>query len=167
MALWLPGGNPAPQRAPSGVVGVEDGTRLKGGSRLLVYRVGGQDSELLTDGARVAPGEALQVLFQVEAPGCVAILSVDANGAVSRHFPVDDRSCGLVKDLQPQSAPRGFVLDDSPGYERFFLLRSGQAFAWKALEQQLRAAGPKGRVSLGPKIEVNSVLLEKTTGGAR
>jgi hypothetical protein len=167
LLLGLPAGDPGAKKPASGLAGVEDGTRLKGGSRLLLYRVDGQSSELLTNGSQVAAGEAIQVLFQLEEPGCVAILSVDAKGAVSRHFPTDNRGCTEVSDLGPQSAPRGFVLDATPGFERFFLVRADRALPWSTLEGRVKAAGAEGQPQAGQGLEIRSALLVKKTGGAR
>jgi hypothetical protein len=167
LGLWLPGQGGqegASPRAPGNQV---EGVRLKGGSRLLLYRVAEQGSELLADGAEVAAGDAIQVMFQVEQPGCVAVLSLDAGGGVSQHLPVAGGACVQVGGLEPMATPRGFVLDSSPGFERFFLLHSDGAFRLEDLEEQLRAAGPRGPVKAIAGVQVSSLLLNKTDGGVQ
>lgn len=145
----------------------EDGIRIKGNDRLMLFRMAGTQSQQLEDGAAVAAGDGVQVLFQVDAPGCVAVYSVDGNGAVSKHFPADGGCCSQVTGGSLTSAPRGFVLDATPGFERFFLLKSGKPFDCASAEKLLVMAGRSAAVPSNSGLEVESILLVKGNGGEK
>ena len=144
--------------------------------RLLVYRhrpgrasVG--DSELLSDGARGARGDLLQLAYDKAPEGLYgALVSLDGAGKVTQHLPEEGaRQAAPLVAIRELRLPSAYELDDAPGFERFVLVTASQPFALAAVldaAQALARRGPAARAEmlpLPPSFRQTSVLLDKMT----
>jgi len=135
----------------------DDGIRTKGDvPRLRVHLVDADHlvATALRDGDTVPPGARVQVSLLAGPGAWIAVVSIDAAGALTRHLPEQGDS-SLLADGAIQ-APHSFQLDASPGFERFVLLRSDRPFAVPATSRELLGSGTGPR----PRI-VQSVRLVK------
>ncbi len=134
LALWMSGESEAPGEPESEgarVAMLEDPPPhpetgqgpevllIKGDPKLVIKRVHGHRiSDSLRSG-EVQANETLRIAYKgSDAPHGV-VLSIDAAGEVTQHFPVG----GGTSALNPGVTVLGdFTLDDSPGFERFFFV---------------------------------------------
>jgi len=105
----------------------QDVTRAKGElAELILWRAVNGETERLSDGARVAPGSVIQPQYRVARGRALfgVIFSLDSAGDVSLHFPsaIDGQTALAVGDAT--TVERAFVLDDTPGVERFVFVAS-------------------------------------------
>jgi hypothetical protein len=145
------------------------GTPLANGAQLYVYRHAADGDQRLLDGARAARGDLLQLAYATADTGFGVLLSIDGAGAVTQHWPepgstraVALRSGGEVR------LPSSYELDDAPAFERFLLVRAGEAFDVApvlAAARALAARAPEARrapLPLPARFAQTSFLLEKT-----
>lgn len=106
-----------------------DGTRIKGPEvepTLMVFRNSDGKIEQLKEGVRAKAGDLLQLKYKVAEKTYGVIVSIDGNGIVTLHFPENRRGSTRMEANREVSLPNAYELDDAPGFERFFLLTSGQ-----------------------------------------
>jgi hypothetical protein len=162
---------------------VEEDTTIKGDSprspRLLVYRQRpGQASSLdrserLSDGARGARGDLLQLAYDKAPEGLYGVLlSIDGARRVTQHLPEEGaRESAHLTSMREIRLPSAYELDDAPGFERFVLIAAPQPFAISMVLDAARAVanrGPSARtlpLELGPTFRQTSVLLHKISEG--
>jgi hypothetical protein len=142
---------------PTEVIGLRGGA-----ARLHIYRRAeagaGAGSSSLDDGARVKPGEMLQVRYVAASAAFGLIVSIDARGQVSRHWP---EGGDLAAPLQPSgehALPHAFELDDSPGFERFVFVTAPTSFEARPLIEALATGRP---LPLGPDARATEITLIK------
>lgn len=153
-------------------------TEIKGDTvpsgRLLVYRqrpggVTAGDSERLSDGARGARGDLLQLAYDKVPEGLYGVLiSLDGAGKVTQHIPEEgaSRASPLVA-LRELRLPSAYELDDAPGFERFMLVTAAQPFAVATVIEAAQALARRGSaartqpLALAPSFLQTSVLLNK------
>lgn len=117
-------------------VGGED--RIKGlEAGLKLYRRVGEGSELLEPGAAVAAGETLRIEIRAAGRTFGAVLSVDGNGHVTRHYPPVGDSAAVL-DPGAMLLPEAFELDDAPEFEHFILIAGDRPFPLGPYERRLR-----------------------------
>ncbi len=180
LLVVLETGQGGPGRAPGrglptssqglGERGTNDPTEvigLRGGeARLHIYRRDsanagaglGAGPSALADGARVKPGEMLQVRYVAASAAFGLIVSIDARGQVSRHWP---EGGDLAAPLQPsgeRALPHAFELDDSPGFERFVFVTAPTSFETRPLIEALATGRP---LPLGPGARAAEITLIK------
>lgn len=84
---------------------------------LVLYRQTPTGYDVLVDGARVAPGDVLQLAYVAAGREIGALVSLDGRGATTVHLPV-----GPLKQGGEVRLPQGYALDDAPDFERFVLM---------------------------------------------
>lgn len=100
-------------------------TRAKGHARLLAYRNAGDHAEPLAEDALVQAGDVLQLRYHGGGQRHGVIASIDGAGAVTLHYPADERASTSLA-TRPTSLPNSYTLDDAPRFERFLFLTSDQ-----------------------------------------
>ena len=134
-------------RSPMSVTGdVTETVRIKGASRpdrisrpeMILYRNSAAGVEVLNNGDRAVEHDLIQVGFKGGGGWWGAILSVDGNGVVTRHWPVEgDRAVPLGNSTE-ELLPYSYELDDAPVYEAFVLIWAETAFPLEDAEAILR-----------------------------
>lgn len=149
--------------APPGEEPVEV-TRTKGlQAHLRVYLRGGPAPQLLRDGARVRPRDEVQLATVTPGRPWAAVVSVDAQGGATLHAAPAQVGPGEVR------LPQAFELDESPGYERFFLVTSDTPFQAPQVLEAARAlakdplAARSRPLPLPAAFSQSSLLLQKVT----
>ena len=101
----------------------EPGYRMKGmGSYLVAHKVSSSGLERLNAGGAAQAGDRLQLSVVGAVDQYAVVCSVDGNGQVTLHFPVNGESTKLTES--PSNLPNSYELDDAPGFERFVLITS-------------------------------------------
>ena len=137
LALWLVRA-PAVDRAPGAAAPEE--VRLKGQRpHLVIYKRTTAGAERLAAGARVRPGDTIQVAYVAAGARFGVIASVDGRGAVTLHLPEEPGAAHALASAGEAALPHAFVLDDSPGFERFVLVTGDRAFASALVVDALRS----------------------------
>jgi len=127
--------------------------RYKGSLSLQIIAKRGERQFVVSDGARLCPGDALR--FSVTASGAksyLVILSLDRRGTLSTFYPnsttpprLRARS-GTIVELTGAGRhvlPGSIILDRSQGREVILLLASRQAFDPRPLQARIRAISSK------------------------
>jgi hypothetical protein len=144
----------------------------KGGSsstspRLYVYRQGAAGAERLSDGARAARGDLVQLAYGSRTGGYGVLLSIDGARKVTLHWPErQDGDAAALRAAAEIRIPASYELDDAPAFERFFLVRAATPFSVATAMKAARtlAAQPAARqqaLALPPGFEQISLALEK------
>lgn len=147
-------------------------TRAKGAPALQIYRDGGNDPVLLSDGARASQGDRLQIRYLPAGKPYGAIVSIDGRGSVTLHYPAVATDPTAL-DPQGEALPFSIVLDDAPSFERFFIITSEREFpatlALDAAASLARRDAVRGSLELPEDFGQSSVLLTKSppAGGER
>ena len=144
--------------------------RIKGdpSPRLYVYRQDAASAKRLTEGARAARGDLVQLAYTSPTGGYGVLLSIDGARNVTLHWP--DRQNGeaaALKAARETRLPSAYELDDAPAFERFFLVRAATPFTVATALEAARAlaAQPSARnqsLALPPGFEQISLALDKT-----
>lgn len=92
------------------------------------------------DGARA--GDLIQIQYESAGRPYGAILSLDAEGSVTRHLPDTGERSAPLADGGPVALPFAYELDDAPGWERFWLITSDRPFAVAEAEAALKRLMP-------------------------
>jgi hypothetical protein len=166
MRVQSPG--PRPATEPATEPTIIKGTRSTE-ARLYVYRHAADGDRQLADGARVEPGDLLQLAYVTADQGFGVLLSIDGAGTVTQHWP--EPGATLAAPLRVGGEvrlPSAYELDAAPAFERFFLVRSEQPFDLAhvvAAARALAARAPEARrapLPLPAKFSQMSLALEKT-----
>jgi hypothetical protein len=128
---------------------------------LVVFRKQASTIHELAPGARVRERDLLQLGYVAAGKRFGMILSLDGAGAVTVHEP--------GPKLEPAGRhmlDRAYVLDAAPGFERFFLVTSDQAFdSARVLDAVERIASAKNAdtapLELPPGLSQASFLVRK------
>jgi hypothetical protein len=137
--------------------------------RLYVYRHGADGNQRLSDGARAARGDLVQLAYGSRRGGYGVLLSIDGAGKVTLHWPEkQDGAAAPLKASSENRLPSSYELDDAPAFERFFLVRAATPFAVATAIEAARAlaAQPSARtqaLTLPSGFEQISLALDKPT----
>jgi hypothetical protein len=148
---------------------IKDGDQSLG--RLYVYRHRANGDQRLTDGARAARGDLVQLAYGSGAGGYGVLLSIDGAGKVTLHLPEkQDGTAPVLRAARETRLPSAYELDDAPVFERFFLVRSTAPFSVATAVEAARAlaaqpAARKQSLALPPGFEQISLALDKTHVG--
>ncbi|MBX7101439.1 MAG: hypothetical protein K1X89_27235 [Myxococcaceae bacterium] len=146
------------------VAGHEVAERLKGSApELLAHRQRGGTVERLREGAVVAAGDVVQLSYVAAGQRFEVVLSVDALGAVTLHWPEQEGPAPELLGSGAHPLPRAFALDDAPGFERFFLVTGDRPFDADVALRAARALrdAERGRLDLPAGLSQQSLLLRK------
>ena len=103
----------------------EPGYRMKGvASYLVAHKVSSDSLERLEAGALAQEGDRLQISVVGAAEQYAVVCSLDGNGQVTLHFPMDGEAGKITES--PSNLPNSYELDDAPGFERFVLITSSK-----------------------------------------
>ncbi len=163
-----PGDGPRPGETPEKII-------IKGDDlKVFVYRRGAAGNELLSDGARAARGDLLQLAYVSKNAGYGVLLSIDGAGKVTLHLPEAEggRAAPLREGGATVRVPSAYQLDGAPAFERFFLVRAATPFSVATAVEAARslAAQPTARkqaLALPPGFEQISLALDKTRAGTK
>jgi hypothetical protein len=147
LVLWFVRGSVTTREQP-------EETRLKGQvPHLVIYKKTAHGPQRLADRARVRPGDTVQVAYIAAAKRFGVIVSIDAAGLVSLHLPEVEGSASRLARGEI-AVPHAFVLDDSPGFERFVLVTADRAFSTADAVAVARGATL-------PELAASELVLEK------
>lgn len=143
--------------APIVVAEGSDVVRLKGQQPYLAaYRKGDEGADRLRDGARVHAGETVQVAYVAAGQRFGVVASIDARGNVTLHLPEQPGAAYELVASGETPVPHAFVLDDTPGFERFVFVTSAHPFASADVVDALHGDKP-----LPPNLSLTDLTLEK------
>jgi hypothetical protein len=127
VVLWV-GHKGPPTTAPGGDPIVDGEVRSKGiGPRLLLYRKEGEQVAQLQPGSSAQSGDLIQLGYLANGQRYGVIVSVDARGGATLHFPLTADAPMALGRGGPVLLDRAFQLDDAPAFERFFLVTTDEA----------------------------------------
>lgn len=139
--------------------------RLKGHKpRLFLHRKLSEGSVRMADGEAVRSGDLIQIQYESAGRGHGAILSLDAEGKVTRHYPETGARSAALEGGRPVALGFAYELDDSPGWERFYFVTSDAPFDLAPVEEALRRLRPGGP---GVPGSADSLPLPKSIGQTR
>ena len=165
LVVWLawPGVVGPPEPAGPGGPILDGGGRVKGDPVLFVHRKSPSGPDALASGASAQAGDQLQLSYLAGNAGYGVILSVDGRGAVTLHYPRDERASTALGHQGTQSLPFSYELDDAPRFERFFFVTSDRPVDVVAvLDAARRIAGdPRRRLELPSGLRQAEILLNK------
>ncbi len=112
-------------------------TRAKGNTELFIYRKGKENKEeTLTNMQIVHPKELLQVAYLSSGEKYGTIFSLDQQGQITYHLPnnkdLDSTSLQVGKKIY---LPEAYELDETLGYEIFYLVSSQQPISSKTIKK--------------------------------
>lgn len=108
-----------PAASTQSAIDAPEVTRVKGSTRLLAFRLVGDQVEKLDPDAVVHGGDLIQLRYNAGGQRYGLIASVDGAGAVTLHYPpTEDASTSLAP--KTTALPHAYQLDDAPRFERFF-----------------------------------------------
>lgn len=113
-------------------------------------------------------GDVVQVRIRGAGAGHGVVVSLDGNGAVTRHFP-DGAQTALPAGTA--SLPFSFELDDAPGFERFVLVTADGPIDVEQVLKAARSVATGERPETAPLplpagLRQSDVLLRKRVSGA-
>jgi hypothetical protein len=147
-----------------------DDVRVKGPTRLVVFRQAGDRAERLEQDAVAHAGDLLQLRYDAGHHGYGVIASVDGAGVVTLHFPSSEDAPPEATAMAKKSTmlPHAYALDDAPGFERFFFITANQPIdvqqslaALRALAQRPDSAD--AALDLPAGLDQWSLRLKKPT----
>lgn len=174
VALLLYVGTKGPHAGVSGSTttdAVDEQTNTKGATRLLAFRapsLAGTKVEQLGAGAAVRPHDLLQLAYTAGEARFGMVVSVDGSGGVTQHLPATPGAAAQLSAAGAARLPTSYELDESPGFERFFLITSAQPFSTAAVmtAAQSLAKSPGAQtqaLALPAELSQESLLLKKVT----
>lgn len=150
----------------------DEETTTKGATHLLAFRapsLAGSTIEQLGAGASVRAHDLLQLAYTAGDARFGVVVSVDGGGGVTQHLPVTPGAAVPLSAAGAVRLPTSYELDESPGFERFFLVTSAQPFSTGAVmaAAQALARSPQAAqtrpLALPPGLSQESLLLKKVT----
>lgn len=161
LVLRVPSGPLAPRSA------IED-TRLKGLTpRLEVHRSHeGAEPEELREGAVTRESDLLQLSYVAAGRQYGAVVSLDGRGTVTLHWPEEGGPAARLAQAGAVPLPHAYLLDDAPGFERFFLVTGGEPFDSATVVEAARRLAAAGRAREDPLplpagLDQHALLLVK------
>jgi hypothetical protein len=145
-----------------------DTTRLKGESEtLFIYRKTETQVQLLKNNAQALPGDLLQIAYRSNTHPFGIIVSLDGQGTVTLHSPVNkDKETKLTLNKKI-ALPIAYELDEAPEFERFFFITSETSLdISEVLSATHRLAENKEQAQVAPldlpkSIKQISIVLKK------
>ena len=106
----------------------DDGIRIKGPARLVVFRQVGDQAERLEQDAVARAGDLLQLRYDTGHHKYGVIASLDGAGVVTLHFPSSEDAPPEATAMAKKSTtlPHAYALDDAPRFERFFFITANR-----------------------------------------
>lgn len=139
-------------------------TRAKGRPMLQIHRRIGLDAEPLRHGGVAHPGDVLQVSYTSGGAAFGAVGSLDGNGVLTWHLPLDGERSVRLESGSGVPLAESYELDDAPDHERFFLITGPVAFDLPDLEPTLRDWRHGSELRLNAPLR--GTVFEVAKGGA-
>jgi hypothetical protein len=157
-----------PLAAPSIATEAGSEIRAKGDAvALSIHRQGQGRAERLTSGDTVRPHDLLQISLEARKSVFACVLSLDATGNITAHLPEVSASAIAMEPGKRMVLPHAYELDDSRGFERFWLIWSDRPFETSQLSAHLRALPATQRTTATLDLPAGfsqfSILLPKAT----
>lgn len=126
-----------------GPSGPDEGTRTKGDAAFALYVQHGADLRPAGALEVVRPGDRIQILYTLERPAYLAVLSRDGAGAVSVYAPDTSRAAWRAEPATAAPLPNSTILDGTLGREEIHALRCLQPIELEPVRAALEA-DPRG-----------------------
>ncbi len=110
---------------------------------LSIIRAGKE--QILADGDKVEGGDEIQIAYRASGNRYGFIVSVDADKAVSLHFPESEKAPQELMGGAKVKIPHAFKLDDRPGFEQFFFIAADEPLPLKKIMKSLTRRGKPGK----------------------
>lgn len=147
--------------------------RIKGQQQHLnIYRktAGKPGAERLRNFNEVRKGDLLQVAYVSECRQFGAIVSLDGNGNVTLHFPVNLSCSSRLEPGGEKLLGRSYELDNAPSFEHFFFVTAKDSFdvsvvldAVKKYSQQPQTASKETVLKIPEKFKQSEFILRKVS----
>lgn len=137
-AVLLVSLRPGP-RPDAGAPSAEEITLRGLSPQLRIYRKGAAGAAPLAAGARVSPGDTLQVAYVAGERRYGVIASMDSAGTVTLHLPEAPGGAARLAAGGERATPHAFRLDATPGFERFVFIAADEPFSTELAARALRA----------------------------
>jgi len=164
--LWI--ARPPSTPLDTARIPVEDTVRMKGfSSHLVLYRRVGERADALAAGAHTKPGDMLQIGYVAADAKHGVIFSLDGGGAVTLHYPENERASTLLETEGEQLLEFAYELDAAPRFERFFFVTGATPIDVSALLQTARnlarntARAEKAHLPVASNLTQYSLTLVK------
>jgi hypothetical protein len=144
-----------------------DTTRSKGiRPHLAAYLVRNGKAERLSEGALVHAADTVQLRYVSAGKQYGVVVSIDGAGGVTLHLPEKENEVVKLAAQGETALPSAFVLDEAPGYERFFLIVSDRPFLLKPVLEAARSLASRSNardrlLELPASLEQFSLTLQK------
>ena len=136
-------------------------------TQLLVFRKSQDSVDILHDGNRAKAGDLLQLAYIAAHKKYGTILSLDARGNITLHFPSRLSDPTELETNKKAFLPNAIELDDAPDFERFLFITSDSPIDVAHVLRQAKkltsdpAQAEKGQLDLPPRFNQYSVLIIK------
>jgi hypothetical protein len=121
-----------------------DDLRVKGAPSFTVFARRRERVFVVTDRARLQPGDRLRFVAEPGAYPYLLIVSVDAANHTTTYFPYQGEQSALVRINQRFEGEDGIELDDTAGPERIFALFTKAPLKASAVAQAMADLGRRG-----------------------
>lgn len=147
-------------------IDVGNGHRLKGDAHLVVHRQTSDGDDILAPNGPASAGDVLQLEVAPGDESYLVVVSIDGNGSVTRHLPLDGDQAVQVDPGRTIALPNAYTLDDAPRFERFFLVADDAPFGVQPiLAAATRVAGSAdpttAELALSADLTVSDHLVRK------
>ena len=105
--------------------------------QLIIHRKKNSDVEVLQNGARGRAGDLLQLAYVAAKQSYGVILSIDGNGKVTLHYPLEKNNPTSLTE-EKYYLPEAIELDNAPQFERFFFITSNSNLNVETIMQVAR-----------------------------
>jgi anti-sigma factor RsiW len=149
-------------RPAPGARDAQDVTRIKGSvPRLALYRKGPGGIEALPSGSVARGHDLVQLSYQAAGRRYGVIVSVDGNGAITRHLPAQGAMAAPLA-RGAVALPEAYELDDAPRFERFYFVAADEPFPVETVIEAVQGRQEADdRLDLPAAWAVSSLLLKK------
>jgi hypothetical protein len=144
--------------------GPSETERIKGEvAGLHLFRRTVSGCEALADSATAGQGDLVQIVYRGLGRRYGVILSVDGRGAVTVHLPSEGKTAVQLRQDGPDTLAYAYELDDTPGWERFYLVAADRPFpvAQVVTAAQTAAASGSGDLVVPEGFSQDSFFLRK------
>jgi hypothetical protein len=123
--------------------------------------------EPLGDGARVRPGERLQLAYSTRDKRYGVLVSFDGRGQITLHFPERQDMPTLLTQGRQLPLPHSYELDQVADFERFILVTASKEIAVTDVLRRLavfvsdRERAATAPLPFAPPLQTQSILLRK------
>lgn len=112
-----------------------------GGAQLFIYKKENKGASILRSFSKINNGDIIQLSYLASGQTFGAIISIDGNGTITRHFPDDGNMASSLTAGGEIPLPFSYQLDNAPTYERFLLITSSRNFSVTSIINTIQQAG--------------------------